>query len=120
MNRQGSSADTDLNMKILFDMEDTNLNPERIAIVRRFSGFQRAVSHTSTNNGGWGGFLLNMREFIRAMHLGTYQTVRVRDQSTQTENNEVFRHNVTLDGTQFDSQETYFDPSALHFPDPQW
>lgn len=119
MNRQGGSADTDLNMKILFDMEDTNLNPERIAIIRRFSGFRRAVSHTSTNTGGWGGFLLNMREFIRAMHLGTYQTARVRDQSTQTEHNEVLRHDVTLDETQFDSQETYFDPSALHFPDPQ-
>lgn len=122
MDRQGdNSRDTGFNMKILFNVNDPSVHPDIVTIVRRFSSFRSAISRPGTNTDGWGGLFLNMREFIRAMIIGTRQTVRMRDQSTQTDPHllDISGHNTNSQETYFDSQETFFDPSAPDFPDPQ-
>lgn len=115
------SADTSLNMKIVFNLNDHNFLDDAKSISRRFTGFRRTISRRNEDTNGWGGFLLNMREFIRAMHIGTRQTIRVKNQSTQTDPHllEVSGHCIFSQETYFNSEDTFFDSMAPYFPDPQ-
>lgn len=92
-----SPSDTRLNLKLLFMKKFRGDHDDIRKILSRFKSFRSAI--TSEND--WCGLMLNMREFIRAMIIGTQQTIRTKEKATQTENTE-------------NSQETYFsDPNEI-------
>lgn len=109
-----SPKDTRLNLKLLMKIKKENEKEIR-RILNRYLSFKKKVTKEPDE---WGGYILNMREFIRAMEIGTAQTVRKKDMSTQTDDN--LQSNFSQESTQDNnasrdlfSQETYFSESVL-------
>lgn len=92
--------DTRLNLRILLQWKRCYID-DIGRILSRFKHFRHEISPVTK---GWGGYVLNMREFIRAMEMGTRKTIRVRNVGTQTDSTE-------FDDTFFDSNDEVIPPT---------
>lgn len=70
-----------LNVKILLDFnsKDAYMNDYK-EIVRTFAPYR----NKTVKEGGWRGVMVSSPEFLRGLNIGSHQTIRVKEASTQT------------------------------------
>lgn len=81
-----SNLQRPLNVKILFDFTKSAYRGDYRHICDILRSYNIGVIH----EGGWRGLLLTSGEFLRGLIIGTRQTVRMRDASTQTDETDDF------------------------------
>lgn len=131
MNKQ-TSADTALNMAVVMSMSSKN-KEDIDKIIGRFKYFRNSILRKGTLKfiPQFGGLFLNMREFIRAMEIGTTKTKRKKSVgsqksprlcsiATQTYEDEfIMTPDIDFDRVNVDTEEKQLDTSMLESLSPE-